>query len=268
MSEPDTAPLASGDDGASSTAGGSSSEHDVARLQAENARLAGELTRMAQSNQLLAGILSHDLLNPLGAILMSATVLSRKVGDDNVKRAVGRILTAGQRLNLMIEQLRDFIQTRAPEGLPIERACIDAAMVFRRAIDDLTGSAVEGRAVRLEHEGDTRGWWDAKRLAQVACNLIGNALQHGTDGGGVVVRIDGSNPARVTIEVSNAGTIPLDLLPIVWEPFQSGELRSRRGGLGLGLFITKQIVSAHAGTLAVASAGESTTFIVGLPRRN
>ena len=181
MSEPDTAHLSSGDDGASSIAERVSSAQEVERLQAENTRLAGELTRMVQSNQLLAGILSHDLLNPLGAILMSATVLSRKVGDDNVKRAVGRILTAGQRLNLMIEQLRDFIQTRAPEGLPIERACIDAAMVFRRAIDDLTG-AIEGRAVRLEHEGDARGWWDAKRLGQVACNLIGNALQHGRTG--------------------------------------------------------------------------------------
>jgi two-component system, sensor histidine kinase and response regulator len=237
----------------------------VERLHAENGRLAGDLSRTVRMNDVFVGTLSHDLRNPLGAILMSATVLSRKVEDDGLKRSLGRIITAGKRMNQMIAELLDFTRTRRGDGLALERARIDLLPIFRQAIDGLPGAA-GGPPVTFEHQGDTRGWWDAERLAQAATSLVGNAVRHGAAEGAVRVRIDGREGGRVKIDVSNAGTIPIDLLPELFEPFKGDDPRNRRRGLGLGLFITREIVTAHRGTLEVASSGDVTTFEMSLPR--
>jgi len=77
-----------------------------------------------------------------------------------------------------------------------------------------------------------------------------------------------AEPRRgVVIEVRNGGVIPPDLLPIIFDPFRRGELRERRsGGLGLGLFITREIVEAHRGSLGVVCSDDETVFTVELPR--
>jgi two-component system sensor histidine kinase/response regulator len=216
-------------------------------------------------NELFIGILGHDLRNPLGAILMSATVLSRKVPDDSVGRTVARIISAGERMNRMISQLLDFTRVRASGVLAIEPTRGDAVVVFRQAVDELSLIA-SGRELRVEQRGDTCGWWDIDRLVQVASNLVGNAVHHGTPDKGVDVRVDGTDAEQVTIAVRNGGMIPRNLLAHVFEPFQSGEVRDRRSGLGLGLFISKEIVAAHRGTLSVACDDDLTTFTVTLPR--
>jgi PAS domain S-box-containing protein len=235
------------------------------QTQAERERLIEELTRTVRLNELLAGILSHDLRNPLGAILMSATVLLRKTTDETVARTAGRILSAGTRMNRMIAQLLDLTRVRAVGTLPIERARVDLAVIFRQAIDELPEKS-SGEMVQFQHLGDTRGWWDGDRLAQVASNLVGNALKHGVAGQAVIVQIDGGDPSVVTVSVKNAGMIEPDLLPIVCEPFQGGKLHDRRGGLGLGLFITREIVTAHRGGLDISSKDDATTFTIRLPR--
>jgi two-component system sensor histidine kinase/response regulator len=236
----------------------------VERLQTENARSAAELTRTLQLNALFGGILSHDLRNPLGAILMSATVLSRKIADEDVKRALGRILRAGQRMNQMITQLLDFTRARGEGGLRIERKRADLVPIFDRAIEELSEGAV--RPVTFEHVGDTCGRWDAERLAQVASHLVGNAFRHGVAQGPIRIEIGGGDPACVTVSVSNDGAIAAELLPVLFEPFQGGVLLDRRTGLGLGLFLSRELIVAHGGTLEVASAGDPTTFKVALPR--
>jgi sigma-B regulation protein RsbU (phosphoserine phosphatase) len=233
--------------------------------QSEKERLIGELQRTVKMNELFIGILGHDLRNPLGAILMSATVLSRKVPDDSVGRTVARIISAGERMNRMISQLLDFTRVRASGVLAIEPTRGDAVVVFRQAVDELSLIA-SGRELRVEQRGDTCGWWDIDRLVQVASNLVGNAVHHGTPDKGVDVRVDGTDAEQVTIAVRNGGMIPRNLLAHVFEPFQSGEVRDRRSGLGLGLFISKEIVAAHRGTLSVACDDDLTTFTVTLPR--
>lgn len=242
----------------------------VARKQsdAERERMIRELRRTVKSNELFAGILGHDLRNPLGAILMSATVLSRKTTDPVTGRTVARILSAGQRMNRMITQLLDFTRVRASGKLPIERAWTDIAPIFQQAIDELAiPSLGPGSKPQLDYRGDTRGWWDADRLGQVASNLMSNAVRHGAPEHPVRVSIRAEAPAGVRITVRNGGTIPADLLPIIFDPFRRGELRERRGGgLGLGLFITREIVVAHRGNLAVACSDDETVFTVELPR--
>jgi two-component system, sensor histidine kinase and response regulator len=238
---------------------------EIDRLQAENARLSGELMDSARLNELFASTLGHDLRNPLGAMLMSATILSRKVEDESLRRAIGRILTAGNRMNHMISELLDFARARDPSGLRMECARIDVASLFRQAADEISDGG-NGRPLTFESRGDTMGRWDPNRLAQVASNLLDGAARLGTPDGELDVKIDGADPVRVAIEVGSPGTIPADLMPVVFDPFQGGVLHNRRAGSGLGLFIAREIVTAHGGTVGVVSQGDRLTFSVSLPR--
>jgi signal transduction histidine kinase len=107
---------------------------------------------------------------------------------------------------------------------------------------------------------------DEHRILQALSNLAGNAVQHGTPGTPVQVRMTG-NEEQVVVEVRNGGTIPSDMLPRLFEPFRSGGQYTRRGGgLGLGLFIARAIARAHGGGLDVSSSGGATTFRLVLPR--
>jgi signal transduction histidine kinase len=110
--------------------------------------------------------------------------------------------------------------------------------------------------------------FDEHRVMQAISNLASNAVQHGTPGSPVHVRLTGDE-ANVAVEVKTAGTIPGELLPRIFEPFRSGRHPGSRGeGLGLGLFIANAIARAHGGGLEVHSNGGSTTFRLVLPRKS
>jgi signal transduction histidine kinase len=123
------------------------------------------------------------------------------------------------------------------------------------------------RTVSLECDGDLmEGTWDEERLAQVLTNLIENGLRHGTPGGSPRVRVHAGTKG-LTVEVSNPGEISADVRPQLFEPFRRGNNQGTHEGLGLGLFIVRQIVLAHGGTIGVSSsAAEGTTFRLELPR--
>ncbi|WP_255415237.1 HAMP domain-containing sensor histidine kinase [Vitiosangium sp. GDMCC 1.1324] len=116
-----------------------------------------------------------------------------------------------------------------------------------------------------ETEGE--GIWDSERLAQVVSNLVGNALEHGDHKGSVYVRCV-AEPERQVLEITNPGSpIPSHQLATLFDPFRQRKGRSGRGsGLGLGLFIVRELVEAHGGHVAVRSTEEGTTFSVYLPR--
>ena len=99
-------------------------------------------------------------------------------------------------------------------------------------------------------------------------NLIGNALEHGERGAPVRVQLDGQDASRVTIHSANRGTIAPDALAQLFDPFRGVQLRRERTrGLGIGLYISREIVNAHRGTLRVRSSQEEgTCFEIELPR--
>jgi two-component system sensor histidine kinase/response regulator len=125
-----------------------------------------------------------------------------------------------------------------------------------------------GTAIELTVSGNAQGSWDSDRLAQVISNLVGNACQHRSQGTAVGVQLDGTAVDAVILRVMNEGEIPPDVLPVLFDPFRSGAKREDRvQGLGLGLFITQQLVRAHGGSIEVSSGGGRTTMTVRLPRR-
>jgi signal transduction histidine kinase len=136
-----------------------------------------------------------------------------------------------------------------------------------RLLAENRGSAAD-LEIELTLSGDARGVWDPARLSQVMSNLVGNAIAYRDPGTPVRVSVEAEGPL-VSLKITNQGPpISEDLMPAVFEPFRRGvpEDRSSRG-LGLGLYIARQIVIAHEGTISVEStAKDGTTITVRLPR--
>jgi signal transduction histidine kinase len=168
----------------------------------------------------------------------------------------------------MIEQILEFTRLRVGGGIPVTPRAVDLYDVLRAAIEEVR-SSFPARAIDARFEGNGRGSWDADRLSQVFSNLMGNAITYGDPTQPIQVTV-GDDQGDVVIEVSNAGpVIPADVLPLIFDPFRrGGEVRSNATkGLGLGLYITRQIVVAHGGTIGVQSADGVTTFRISMPRR-
>jgi PAS domain S-box-containing protein len=220
-----------------------------------------ELHETVRFNEMFTGILAHDLRNPLNAIILGAHAIEAKATDATHAQ---RILRSGERMSRMIDQLLDFTRVRLGGGIPVRRGHADVLSVLRRILEEHAASASR---IELAHRGDTRGDWDEDRLAQVFSNLVGNALEHGERTDPITISIVGEHDA-VRAEIHNRGVIPAELLPKLFEPL-SGASKNRPGsrGLGLGLFITRQIVEAHRGHIEVTSAPEQgTRFHIWLPR--
>jgi len=123
---------------------------------------------------------------------------------------------------------------------------------------------------RCEFRGNLNGAWDANRLEQLLSNLGGNAIEHGARDTPINIRVHDAGE-EVLLEMHNQGPpIPSELLPFVFAPFRQGSAQegAMAGGLGLGLYISDQIVRAHGGSIVARStAAEGTTFSVRVPRR-
>ena len=243
--------------------------HDITdrkRGEEEHARVVGELSRAVHISEMFVGILSHDLRNPLSAILGGAQLLSAAAHDEKSERVLRLVTSSGERMGRMIEQLLDFTRTRLGEGIPLERDAVDLAELAASAIDE--GKAASSASVlRLNARGDTTGAWDRDRICQILSNLIGNAVQHGTPSGTIDLVLDGTSTDSVQLFVENQGVIPAHVLPVIFNPFRGTlQKRGKAKGLGLGLYVARQIALAHGGELTVASTTTSTVFTLTLPR--
>jgi signal transduction histidine kinase len=231
--------------------------------------MVAKLEDTVRQNERLAGVLAHDLRNPLGAILSTAQLVAklRQVPDARADRALDRIVSSGHRMSLLIDQLLDFTRARSGGGIDVAPREADLAAIVRQAIDELEVAHPDW-VVRYDVRGSTRGSWDVDRLLQVVSNLVANAGQHGTAGAPITVVVDGTEADSVSIAVYNQGAIDERVLPTLFEPFGAkltGHLPSR--GLGLGVFIVRELVRAHGGTVRVETDdARGTTFRVQLPR--
>jgi PAS domain S-box-containing protein len=225
-----------------------------------------EAERTVRFNEMFAGILGHDLRNPLGAISTGAHYLLRMNAGEKVGKTAMRILSSTDRMTRMVDQLLDFTRIRVGNGIALRRDSISMSELCHRVREELEAAYPE-RVIRVECAGEPVGEWDADRLLQVFSNLAGNALHHGAADTPVSVRIDGTSRSEVTAVVHNQGVVPPEMLPILFEPFRGTNKQQNTKGLGLGLFITQQIVKSHGGSIEVTSTEqEGTTFRLRLPR--
>jgi PAS domain S-box-containing protein len=241
----------------------------VATDLTEHQQRESELRRAAEFRERFLGIVSHDLRNPLNAISLSAGALVREEGlSARAQKTAGRIVHSTERMGRMIGELLDFTRGRLGGGIPIVRRPGDLRPLCRHVLDELRVTRPQ-REVRLKGEGQFQGDWDGDRLAQLVGNLAKNALDYSPEDSPVTVSLLDEG-TQVRLEVHNHGEpIPAEILPVIFEPFRRGVKAedSKPSGLGLGLFIARQIALAHGGTLEVRSTREDgTRFTVCLPR--
>jgi signal transduction histidine kinase len=250
-------------------------EHEIAHRKdlelalreslAREKTLREDAERNVRFAEMFCGMLGHDLRNPLGTIAMGATYIARSNLGDKPTRTATRISTASERMARMIDQLLDFTRIRAAGGLELHRTRTDLATICERVREELEAGNPQC-TITMKTAGDTCGYWDYDRLFQVFSNLVGNAVTHGSSGCEVSIEANGTNPAEVLAYVRNLGTIDAEMLPVIFDPFR-GTKRHNAKGLGLGLYITRQIVLAHGGIVtAMSSTDEGTRFCVRLPR--
>jgi signal transduction histidine kinase len=225
---------------------------------------------LERSRNLLLGMLGHDMRNPLAVILITAQHLKRLGQGTNVEVAAQRLISSGARIRALLDDLVDFNRTRLGLGINIVPAEIDLASVFGDQLA-LLRVANPNRDLNIAITGNVLGYWDANRMHQVLGNLVTNALKYGDANEPVSVALVG-NERDVVFQVSNLGLpispafIPHMFEPMVRNPDRVSNLPDDDGSLGLGLYITREIVLAHGGRIAATSDQRETVFTVSLPR--
>ena len=240
---------------------------------ADQAAVALEKSRLDQTAEFrerLIGIVSHDLRNPIGAILMGTQMLlGRDHLDATTTKGVSRIHSRAERAVRMIRDLLDFTQARLGGGIEIRTEPTDLRTIANQVVEEASITHASRRIV-LRASGDASGAWDGDRIAQVLGNLLTNAVTYSTPDTPVNVVIHGER-SDVVLAVHNEGPpIPLDVRARIFEPMQraSEQMSSASRSVGLGLYIVRNIVTAHGGTIGIESTEEAgTTFTVRLPRR-
>lgn len=232
---------------------------------AESKRVLKIEKRSAETREQFIAMLGHDLRNPVNAISNAVQLQLRSDLDERNKRLAAIIHDATTRTKGLIDNILDFASGRLGGGIKLNYEnqlsldeMIDQVIVeLRMAWPDIeiTKNISLSSALRADY----------KRIAQLLSNILGNAITHGEKGKPIRVIMNESADGKKII-VSNSGIpIPTHILPHLFKPFSRGKVRPGQEGLGLGLYIAKEIALAHGGGISVESDVEATSFIIQLP---
>lgn len=221
-----------------------------------------------QARNLLLGTLGHDMRGPLSTIQVTASYLSALNAGDNVSAAASRLTRSGMSMESLLDDLVDFNRIQLGLGINISPTGADLAVFFSDELDQLRG-AYPGRRIELKVVGDSQGHWDGPRLQRALRNLVRNAIKYGAADATVRVTVTGEED-HVRCEVANHGpAIEPSVLDQIFDALKRGtakeDARNADSGLGLGLFIVREVVQAHGGQVSARCSGGETVFTVRLP---
>jgi hypothetical protein len=225
--------------------------------------------QIEKERNLLLGMLGHDMRGPLQVIQLVARYLSKADAAADVHTAAARLLKSSASLKVLLDDLLDFNRTKLGLGITISPAPVDLAEAFSAEIEQLR-VAHPGRSIGLEVNGDVRGVWDLNRLNQLLGNLVVNAIKYGAFSSPVRIVLEGLS-AEVRFAVHNHGPkIEQSMLAQIFEPLKRGSdnqfVSGSEGSFGLGLYIAREIATAHHGDISARSDENETVFTVRLPR--
>ncbi|WP_375767789.1 PAS domain S-box protein [Archangium gephyra] len=248
---------------------------DLARraaLSVDNARLYRDAQRAVRLRDEFLSIASHELKTPLTPLMLKLRVLTREL-ESRLEPTLGQRLLGHlevcrrqvKRLSELVDGLLDVSHLSAGR-LRIEREAVDLSELVREVAASFQPEAERsGCPLRLEAEGPVVGQWDRLRLEQVVSHLLSNALKYGA-GHPVSIRVQAEGvQARLVVRDEGIGIEP-DVLPRIFHKFERGVSERHYGGLGLGLYVTQQVLHAMGGTISAESTpGHGATFTVELP---
>jgi signal transduction histidine kinase len=241
------------------------------QLETEEQRTATEMALLdaqetAELREQFIAVLSHDLRNPLSAVSAIGELLAVRGGTVEVTKMGQRLRAITTRMAALIDDVMDFARGRMGSGIGVElKPVTDLEHSLHNVVAELQEAnpavAIEDR---IAIDGTVH--CDRIRVQQLLSNLLGNAVTHGAHDMPIVVygHIDDQ---VLVLSVRNGGdVIGPDNIRKVFQPYWRPAEHARGGGLGLGLFICKQIVGAHGGDLEVtSSSSEGTCFMARLP---
>lgn len=221
-----------------------------------------------QARNLLLGMLGHDMRSPLMTILTTATHLADLNAGEQITAAAARLVRSGASMQALLDDLVDYNRTKLGLGIRVAATPIDLAVPVADELEQLRWAHPD-RPIELTVTGDCCGHWDGARLQQALRNLVSNAMSYGIPDTPVRVVLR-SEDRIVHMEVTNRGR-PIDssLTHEIFDPLRRGATRGamdRSAGLGLGLYIVREIARAHGGEVNVRSRDGQTTFAMQLPR--
>ncbi len=246
---------------------------DSASMAFANVHLIDSLREANQRKDEFMSMLAHELRNPLAPIKNALHILRLRPGEkETVERARELMERQVGHLGKMVDDLLDASRlTHGKVSLQPQR--LDFARLVRQHVEDRRG-LLEKAGIRLDVEvPDTPVWMmaDATRLAQIVGNVLENAQKFTPSGGTIAVRLTvdtQSNHALLAIRDTGIGMEP-DMIGRAFEVFAQADrsLDRTRGGLGLGLSITRELVALHGGSIEVTSGGlgQGSEFIIRLP---
>jgi signal transduction histidine kinase len=244
----------------------------LASIAIENARLYRESQAAIQVRDQFLSVAAHELRTPLTSLLTYLQLLQRRAKqngnlDERNQRVFQQMVAQALRLNKLIESLLDVARIQSGR-LTIERHTIDLRMVLNGVVDEILPTLERHQLRLIGTDEPVMVDGDELRLAQVFVNLIQNAVKYSPRGGPIEVSIIRQQDA-VSIAVRDQGLgIPKGAIGQLFQRFfrVDGETVQHISGMGIGLFVVKEIVSLHRGTVAVESTeGVGSTFTVRLP---
>jgi len=243
----------------------------LARMRGEVARqesLSASLREAVRARDDFLSVASHELKTPLTSFQLQLELLRKGLGPAPEARLAERVSSAGrqvQRLASLVETLLDVSQITTGRLL-LKRDRLDLASLVAEGVDRMREElARAGCSVTLEADGSLVGAYDRQRLEQVVRNLLSNALKYG-EGRPIEVALKRAD-ARVRLSVTDHGIgIARDDHERIFERFERAVSVRHYGGLGLGLWLVRQIVEAHGGSISVTDTpGGGATFRLELP---
>jgi signal transduction histidine kinase len=232
-----------------------------------------ELQRSLRMRDEFMSLVAHELRTPLNTLFLETQMRTLHLKRGNLQAFAGEQMGAmikrdERQIKAMIRLIDDMLDvTRMRNGtLSVRPAQVELMGMLERVVSDLSlQAAATGCAITLQPHPPVMGYWDEFRIEQVVVNLLTNALRYG-GGCDVAVRVavEGAQ-TRIDVVDSGKGIEPEDMERI-FQPFERGARNGEPKGLGLGLYISRQLASAHGGELSVASAaGQGSTFSLVLP---
>ncbi|GAO03681.1 ATP-binding protein [Anaeromyxobacter sp. PSR-1] len=240
----------------------------------DNARLYGEAERAVRARDEFLAIASHELKGPLGPLQLRIAMLERLIArgelrampHEKLMQIFGGARGQVHRLASLVDDLLDVTRL-STKRFHLDVAPMDLSAAVREVVEQhLAEAAAAGVTLRVEAPTSVVGAWDRRRIDQVLENLVGNALKY-APGAPVEVRVE-ADAASARIRVHDEGPgIPAADQERIFRAFERACPSAGVGGLGVGLYVVREIVRAHGGTVAVESEpGRGSTFTVSLPR--
>jgi PAS domain S-box-containing protein len=240
-----------------------------ASVALENSMLFEEVKTLSAKKDEFIALASHELKTPLTTIKGYLQILNRTIKDQLSTTFIQKSITQAEKLNALVSDLFDISRIEGGklhfdfEVFQLKDLLVDVIETFHHNITT--------HSIVLEDQDqskDTGIEADQQRVEQVLINLISNAIKYSPKANKVFVKLEASEEA-LTIKIRDEGMgLTTDQQRQIFTRFYRAENKSGISGLGLGLYLTKEIIDRHNGSIAVSSAfGKGSEFMVTLPKR-